>query len=74
LFVMSSPSHASLAAGQLLSELRHQYLIAFEPAGEAGWHRLEIRTHDSALSVRTRSGYIAGQSGRWPTDRRPEHE
>jgi len=74
LFVMSNPSHASLAAGQLLSELRHQYLIAFEPAQEAGWHRLEIRMTDSALSVRTRSGYIAGQSERWPAVRRPEHE
>jgi VWFA-related protein len=75
LFVMSGPSHASLAAGQLLSELRHQYLIAFESAPEAGWHRLDIRTRDRALSVRTRSGYIAGQSG--PAFNRPsawEHE
>jgi VWFA-related protein len=74
LFVMSTPSQASLAAGQLLSELRHQYLIAFEPAPEAGWHRLDIRTRDSGWSVRTRSGYISGKREPWPTLRAPEHE
>lgn len=74
LFVMSNPSHASLAAGQLLAELRHQYLIAFEPAPEAGWHRLDIRTRDSGLSVRARSGYVAVQRERWPSLRAPEHE
>jgi VWFA-related protein len=74
LFVMSNPSHASLAAGQLLSELRHQYLIAFESASEAGWHRLEIRANDSALSVRTRSGYVAGQRGSRSAVCLPAHE
>jgi Ca-activated chloride channel family protein len=63
LFVISTPAHASLAARQLLLELRHQYLIAFESAGYAGWRRLEIRTRDRELLVRTRSGYVAGQNG-----------
>jgi VWFA-related protein len=60
LHVISAPAHASLAARELLDELRHQYLIAFEPAARSGWHRLEIRTRSDELSVRARSGYLAG--------------
>jgi hypothetical protein len=66
LFMISGPADAGVAAGQLLSELRHQYLIAFESAPEAGWHRLDIHTRNRELSVRTRSGYIAGRQERMP--------
>jgi VWFA-related protein len=61
LFVISTPAHGSIAARQLISELRHQYLIAFEAASDPGWHPLEIRTREGHV-VRTRSGYIAGQT------------
>ncbi|MBI2832808.1 MAG: VWA domain-containing protein [Acidobacteria bacterium] len=60
LFVVSVPAHASISARQLMSELRHQYLIAFEAAREPGWHPLEIRIRERDLVVRTRSGYVAG--------------
>ncbi len=62
LFVSSTPAHTSLAAREIVNELRHQYLIAFEPTGASGWHALELRTRKSNLVVRARSGYMAGPS------------
>jgi hypothetical protein len=43
---------------QLVNELRHQYLMAFEPGRQPGWHPLEIRTRRTDLTVRARSGYV----------------
>jgi Ca-activated chloride channel family protein len=61
-FVASTPAQRSLAARQIVDELRHQYLIAFESSGDPGWHSLVVRTRHKDLVVRARSGYIAGQS------------
>jgi len=52
----------SVIAQQILDELRHQYLIAFEAGSKPGWHSLVVRTRDKDLVVRARSGYNAGQS------------
>jgi Ca-activated chloride channel homolog len=60
LFIVSAPAHASIAARRMLNELRHQYLIAFEPGTKPGWHALELRTRDRGYRVLARSGYIAG--------------
>jgi VWFA-related protein len=65
-FVASTPGQRSLAARQIVDELRHQYLIAFESSGTPGWHPLVVRARNKDLVVRARSGYIAGQS-------RPSH-
>ena len=62
LFVASTPAERSSAARQIIDELRHQYLIAFESSGKPGWHPLEVRARSKDLIVRARSGYIAGQS------------
>jgi Ca-activated chloride channel family protein len=62
LFVASTPAERSSAARQIVDELRHQYLIAFESSGKPGWHPLEIRARSKELTVRARSGYISGQS------------
>lgn len=59
-FMASLPSHVSLAARQIVAELREQYLIAVEPGKQPGWHPLEVRTRDRRMTVRARSGYIAG--------------
>jgi VWFA-related protein len=59
-FYASTPSDTSRAARQVIEELREQYVIAFEPAGARGWRPLEIKMRDKGLSVRTRSGYMAG--------------
>src|SRR3954469_16972710 len=61
-FVASSPGQRSVAARQIIDELRHQYLIAFESSGKPGWHPLVVRARNKDLTVRARSGYIAGQS------------
>lgn len=61
-FVASTPAARSAAARQIVDELRHQYLIAFESSGTPGWHPLVVRARNKDLVVRARSGYIAGQS------------
>jgi VWFA-related protein len=61
-FVASTPGQRSVAARQIIDELRHQYLIAFESSGKPGWHPLVVRARNKDLTVRARSGYIAGQS------------
>jgi Ca-activated chloride channel family protein len=62
LFVTTAPADSSLAARQILDELRHQYLLAFEPGPQPGWHPLEVRVKNRDYVVRARSGYVAGQS------------
>ena len=59
-FVVSTPAQRSLAARQIVDELRHQYLIAFESSGEPGWHPLVVRAKQKNLVVRARNGYMAG--------------
>jgi VWFA-related protein len=60
LFTASAPAHASVAARQLVNELRHQYLLAFEASAQSGWRPVQIRARDRDLVVRARSGYTAG--------------
>ena len=43
---------------QLLSELHHQYIVAFEPGSTPGWHALVLRARKPGLFVRARSGYM----------------
>ena len=62
-FKASAPGQRSLAARQIVDELRHQYLIAFESSGNPGWHPLLVKaTRGKALTVRARAGYTVGQS------------
>jgi Ca-activated chloride channel homolog len=66
--VASVPAHTVEAITDLLTELRHQYLISFEPGTRPGWHPLEIRTRKRKnLVVHARSGYMAdpARSGSW---------
>ena len=57
--VTSTPAHASIAARDILGELRHQYLLAFEP-GPPGWRPLTVRATDRDYSVRARTSYRSG--------------
>jgi Ca-activated chloride channel homolog len=61
LFVSSAPAHASVAARQVIGELRHQYVLAFEASSRAGWKPLQVRTRKDSLTVRARSGYAGGE-------------
>ncbi len=60
-YVVSAPAHAVTATEHVLSELRHQYVFAFEAAGAAGWRPLDVRMRKREFSVRARSGYFASQ-------------
>jgi Ca-activated chloride channel family protein len=60
LYYSSTSASAHQAARAVIDELRHLYLIAFEPGVEPGWHPIEIRTTDKDFVVRTRGGYLAG--------------
>jgi hypothetical protein len=63
LFTVSTPAHASLAARQLIAEMRNQYLLAFEASSREGWRPLEIKARHRDHVVRARSGYTAGGGG-----------
>ena len=60
-FISSVPIQRSLAARQMVDELRHQYFIAFESSKSPGWHALVVRMREKNLNVRARNGYIVGQ-------------
>jgi len=61
-FVAGTPAETSLAARRILTELRHQYLIAFEANPRAGWHPLSIGMRKRNLVVRARGGYMTGSN------------
>ncbi|MEO7272501.1 MAG: VWA domain-containing protein [Vicinamibacterales bacterium] len=60
LFTVSAPAQTTVAARQIVSELRHQYLLAFEASPTPGWRSLEIKARSRDLIVRARSGYTSG--------------
>ncbi len=57
LAVRDTPSML-IATQQLVSELHHQYIIAFEPGKTPGWHSVVLRARKPGLFVRARSGYM----------------
>lgn len=64
LYYSSTSASAYKSARSVIDELRHLYLIAFEPGTAPGWHPIEIRTSGKDFVVRTRGGYVAGAAGR----------
>jgi Ca-activated chloride channel homolog len=62
LFSNTAPSQSSIIGHRIVEELRHQYLIGFEPSGAQGWHPLELKVRRKDHTVQARSGYVAGQS------------
>jgi len=60
LMMASAPAHVSAAVRDLLTQLRHQYVLTFEAAPKAGWYDLEVRVQQKDAVVRARSGYFAG--------------
>ena len=59
-FVAYDPASTTAAINQMVEELRHQYVLAFEASAEQGWRNVQIRTRKKGLSVRTRGWYLAG--------------
>lgn len=59
LYRAASTAEASIAARQIVMDLRNQYLIAFEPGSALGWHRIEVRARRQA-TLQARDGYRVG--------------
>ena len=59
LYGVSNTADGSVMARQIVSELRHQYLIAFEPSPSLGWHRIDVRSRQR-VTLQARSGYWVG--------------
>jgi VWFA-related protein len=61
---VSSEAHRREAACQVVSDLRSEYVLAFEPdpAGRSGFRSIKVITRDTQLIVRTRGGYVAGST------------
>jgi VWFA-related protein len=62
IFAAVNPASMSIAARHIVEDLRHQYLITFEPSREPGWHPIDLRARDKGLVVRARSGYVIKSS------------
>jgi VWFA-related protein len=57
----STFTETNIVASGLISELRQQYVLAIEAAGQREWRRLDIRVKRPASStVKARSGYFGG--------------
>lgn len=56
--IVSVRQHTVKEVSDLFAELRHHYVIIFEPGPRPGWHPLEIRTRNNDHVVRARSGYV----------------
>ena len=59
-FIAGSPTLAVNGILRLVEELRHQYLIAFEPSSATGMRTLEIKTRKNNLRVTSRRWYNSG--------------
>jgi VWFA-related protein len=66
LFIAIAPAQASIAARQIVGEMRHQYMLAFEASPRPGWRPLEVKARARELVVRARSGYTAGGASQAP--------
>jgi len=60
LVVIRDAASGITAVRQILGELQHQYVVAFEPGSLPGWHPLILRTKKNGLFVRARNGYTVG--------------
>jgi Ca-activated chloride channel family protein len=60
--IASDLEDSTRALRELMGNIRHQYLLSFEPGARPGWHPLEIRTRKKNLIVHARSGYLAGSA------------
>ena len=58
-FAADTETPQARALGRIVEELRHQYLLAIEPARSKGLRTLEIQTRKSSLKVRAREWYAA---------------
>jgi Ca-activated chloride channel family protein len=58
-FYAGTAADREAAVARVIDELRHQYLMSFEPLAFGGLHRIEIRTRNNDFKVRSRQWYAA---------------
>ena len=56
--IASVRTHTEEELEDLFAELRHHYVIMFEPGARPGWHPIEIRLRNKSHVVRARGGYV----------------
>jgi hypothetical protein len=61
LYVATNAAGNSIAAREIVQDLRHQYLLGLESSDVPGWHRLEVRVRQRA-AIQARSGYWVGNA------------
>jgi VWFA-related protein len=62
LFWATSDLEAAAAGHLIVSELRHQYVLAVNSSNDSSWRRLEVKVKNRRLVVRARSGYFGRDS------------
>ena len=58
---ISGPEEARSAFGEILEELRRQYVLGYYPTlrrGDGRWHKVDVRLRRPGFQVRTRGGYV----------------
>ena len=58
-FYAAERTEQDVAVARVMDDLRHQYLLAFEPSVFGGLRRIEIRTRNNDLRVTSRQWYTA---------------
>ena len=58
-YAADTETRQAMALGRIIEDLRHQYILAIEPASANGLRALEIRTSKPGLKVRARQWYAA---------------
>ena len=56
LLPVKTSSDGSVVTRQIVTDLRHQYVLAFEPHPAPGWHQIEVRAA-RRVTLQARSGY-----------------
>lgn len=60
---VTGSGEASFRAHEIVTELRHRYLLAIDAAGSGEWRPIDVRVRGHHFSVRARSGYFGRRSG-----------
>jgi hypothetical protein len=55
-YSLRTAADPAIVTRQIVTDLRHQYVLAFEPHAEPGWHQIEVRAARRG-TLQTRSGY-----------------
>jgi VWFA-related protein len=63
-FFLGSSQDLSSTFLEILKDFRQRYLVTYAPQGvsENGWHKLEVRSKNRSIKIKTRPGYMRSSS------------